>query len=478
LENRDLIRRLSFGGYVLLQPELLDAYASAIVNAAKEESDGLGSISEDSILSGQFYIPAEQKIKDRGQEQLLLHATVEELTRHDLAQRESSLNGRFLVFPSQFNRDYEDTPEPRGKALSITFEGPVQSLYATLTVRFGHSGLFTITRDAMWRNAAIFTANSGGRCGLYIQEISEGKGRLILFYEDHLGISPSDETRYHFEQFVITHVGRHSIDKTVELVRFCVCANCCDVVPDNYVQRLRARGLMIFECPCGNQVPLSEPSERLRFTSNVEKMEQSADAVRDFEVFVESARGEARTPSFRTWAGDDRVTLAIVFTDIAGSTALGQALKDERMQDVRRAHFSRSRDLIDRFKGRELKTLGDGFMAVFRSVERGLDYAKALQDDPGDGKLKIRAGIHIGPMFVDGNDVFGNAVNYAARVVEAAIGSEIWLSDQAKEHLDKSGLKQHAELRWIRHEQMLLKGFEGTFTLWSISTESVQPNSA
>jgi hypothetical protein len=65
LENRDLIRRLSFGDYVLLQPELLDAYASALVIAAKDEPDGLGSIAEERALSGQFHVPEEQRIGDR-----------------------------------------------------------------------------------------------------------------------------------------------------------------------------------------------------------------------------------------------------------------------------------------------------------------------------------------------------------------------------------------------------------------------------
>ena len=103
-------------------------------------------------LSGQFYVPDEQKIKDRGQEQLLLHATVEELVRHDLALRESAEDGRYLVFPSEFIRDYEAAPEPKGKAVAVTFDGPVQSLYSTLAVRLGHSGLFTTGRAEMWRN--------------------------------------------------------------------------------------------------------------------------------------------------------------------------------------------------------------------------------------------------------------------------------------------------------------------------------------
>jgi len=105
LENRDLIRQWSFGGYVLLQPELLDAYASAMLNAAESEPDGLGSIAEEVVLAGRFRMPQDIRLQDRYQEQLVLLATVEELLAHDLALRESADDGRYLVFPSQCNRD-------------------------------------------------------------------------------------------------------------------------------------------------------------------------------------------------------------------------------------------------------------------------------------------------------------------------------------------------------------------------------------
>src|SRR5215813_2298727 len=76
------------------------------------------------------------------------------------------------------------------------------------------------------------------------------------------------------------------------------------------------------------------------------------------------------TPSetLREWTRDDRVTLAIVFTDIVGSTALGRALGDEQMNGVRRAHFGHSRALLVQHAGREIKTIGDSVMAVFRST--------------------------------------------------------------------------------------------------------------
>jgi class 3 adenylate cyclase len=107
------------------------------------------------------------------------------------------------------------------------------------------------------------------------------------------------------------------------------------------------------------------------------------------------------TPSetLREWARDDRVTLAIVFTDMVGSTALGRALGDEQMNGVRRAHFDRSRALLAQHAGREIKTIGDSVMAVFRSIGAALDFAHALYLEPGHTALRahgVRAGIHIG----------------------------------------------------------------------------------
>src|SRR5205823_9377935 len=77
VESRGLIRRFSFGDLVLLQPELLDAYASALVNAVKDEPDGLGSIAEERTRTGDFFIPKSERLKDKEQEKLLLIAMIE-----------------------------------------------------------------------------------------------------------------------------------------------------------------------------------------------------------------------------------------------------------------------------------------------------------------------------------------------------------------------------------------------------------------
>ncbi|MBL8002884.1 MAG: hypothetical protein JNL05_13090 [Flavobacteriales bacterium] len=467
LENRDLIRRLSFGGYLLLQPELLDSYASALVNAAKEEPDGLGSMAEDFALTGKFYVPEEHRVQDKNQEQLLLHATVEELVRHDLALRESADDGRYLVFPSQFNRDYEDAPEPKGKAVAITFDGPVQSLYSTLTVRLGHSGIFSIGRSEMWRNAAVFTAKPGGKCGIFMYEFAEARGRIIIFYDEYV----SAETKFHFEEYVAAHVRRKSIDGKCDLVRFFICPKCATPVPDAYVQMLRSKGQKIFNCFCPEQgeVQIADPLEQLRFPSKLGVMDQAANRERDFETFMVSAEGETRTSNFSNWAGGDRVTLAVVFTDVVGSTELNELVRDEKMNEIRRAHFVQSRRLIKKHNGREIKTIGDSFLIAFKNVENALNYSIEIHRKTGHGRVSVRAGIHIGAMKIEEGDIFGGAVNYAARVVGAIRDDEIWISNHAKEDLDALGSPQFDKIVWERITGIKMKGFAEAQDLWKLN---------
>ncbi len=164
-------------------------------------------------------------------------------------------------------------------------------------------------------------------------------------------------------------------------------------------------------------------------------------------------------------SSSDRAELAIVFTDIVDSTALGQRLGDDRMEVVRRAHFAKSKEFIRQFQGREVKTIGDSFMVAFHSADSALAYARELQQNPGDPLLQVRAGIHVGKMTVDGEDVFGSAVNFAARVVSATKRPEIWVSDPARKRLRKP----YQTLSWHPHEGVELKGFEpDKFTLWSL----------
>ncbi len=138
---------------------------------------------------------------------------------------------------------------------------------------------------------------------------------------------------------------------------------------------------------------------------------------------------------------------------------------------MRRTHFAQSRKPIAQFQGQEIKTIGDSFMAAFRCADSALDYALALQRETGDPRVRVRAGIHIGPIHVEESDVFGGTVNFAARVLGAVADAEIWLSERAKEDIERLGTDKYQRLGWQRHEAVAMKGFPGKFTLWAVKSQ-------
>ena len=172
----------------------------------------------------------------------------------------------------------------------------------------------------------------------------------------------------------------------------------------------------------------------------------------------------SRLRRLRQWAGSPKITLAIVFTDIVDSTALTHNLGNERMDNLRRAHFTRARNLIQKHNGFGIKTNGDEFMVAFHTAVNALD----LHDDTGDELIDIRAGMHIGPMTIEEEDVQGAAVSYAARVVGMAAAGGVWLSSEVKNHIDQEKAQYHENISWQDHPDCTLKGFPDRHVLWSV----------
>jgi WD40 repeat protein len=284
LENRDLVRRLSFGGFILLQPELLDVYASAIVQSAEAEgSAASGSVAEADALEGRFNMPQSERLQDRRLERLLLIATIEELLEHQLALREPATDGTYVVFPSQFTSDWAEAAEPQGQSTSMAFEGPVRNLYATLVVRLAHSGEFKIDRTGMWRNAAVFNADTGGECGLSLREAANGSGELRVFFRtDPQGRKAAAHTRYRFEAFVLSHLEKRALAGSVKLIRHFVCPQCGTAVPSAWANGLRAQGKLTMLCPIdGVEITLAEQLDQISTRDDVSRMEVTADQARD-----------------------------------------------------------------------------------------------------------------------------------------------------------------------------------------------------
>lgn len=278
VESRGLIRRLSFGNLILLQPEHLDAYASSLVNAAKDESDGLGCIAEEKARMGFFDIPKDERLENKEQERLLLIAMVEDLLRYEIALREPANNGLHLVFPSQTTRENPDLLEPQGAAVTFSFEGPVLHIYATLAVRLSYSGIFS--KLELWKNAITYTTKRGGTYGLLLNNIGEGRAELTLFFDNET----SDEMRFHFEEYIQTHLHRRALPESIHRVQITVCSQCSTHFTESQVRRRREMGYIWICCSvCDTKNSLTDTNKHLRIAHKtlVSDMDHTANIERD-----------------------------------------------------------------------------------------------------------------------------------------------------------------------------------------------------
>jgi class 3 adenylate cyclase len=139
-------------------------------------------------------------------------------------------------------------------------------------------------------------------------------------------------------------------------------------------------------------------------------------------------------------ADGDRVLAAVLCTDIVESTSHLRRLGDSAWRELLTEHNQRTRSELNRFRGREIKTTGDGFVAVFDGPARAVRCAQAIASSVGKLGIAIRAGIHTGEVELVGTDVRGLAVHEAARVTSTAAAGEVLVSATTKLLLSGSGL--------------------------------------
>jgi class 3 adenylate cyclase len=158
----------------------------------------------------------------------------------------------------------------------------------------------------------------------------------------------------------------------------------------------------------------------------------------------------------------ERVLTTIVFTDIVGSTQRAAALGDQRWHDLLDKHDSIVRHELERFRGREVNTAGDGFVATFTSPSVAIDCAEAIADAVRVLGIEVRAGIHAGEVEVRGNDVAGMAVHIGARVAAHAGPSEVLVSSTVREIVTGS------RRTFTGGGEYELKGVPGVWALYSV----------
>jgi class 3 adenylate cyclase len=136
----------------------------------------------------------------------------------------------------------------------------------------------------------------------------------------------------------------------------------------------------------------------------------------------------------------ERVVATVLFTDIVDSTATLQRLGDDAWRDLLSLHNARLRNELNRFRGREVATTGDGFLVVFDGATRAVRCGVAMARSARDVGLPIRVGVHTGEVEFVGSNVRGVAVHTAARVMSLAGPDEVFASATTGDLLEGSGV--------------------------------------
>jgi class 3 adenylate cyclase len=161
---------------------------------------------------------------------------------------------------------------------------------------------------------------------------------------------------------------------------------------------------------------------------------------------------------------DDRVLATVLFTDIVDSTRRATEMGDRDWHALLDAHDAVVRSQLARFRGREVNTSGDGFLAMFDGPQRAIRCAMSIRDAVQSLGIEVRAGLHTGECEVRGDDIGGIGVHIGARVSALAGANEVLVSSTLRDLVIGSGLK--FEDRGTRE----LKGVPGEWRLFAVAS--------
>ena len=159
----------------------------------------------------------------------------------------------------------------------------------------------------------------------------------------------------------------------------------------------------------------------------------------------------------------DRLLATVLFTDIVGSTEWAARLGDRAWKEMVDQHHGLVRQELHRFRGREVDTAGDGFLATFDGPARAIRCACRIRDGVRRLGIEIRAGLHTGEIEVTGEKIMGIAVHIGARVAAAAQPGEVLVSGTVKDLVAGSGI------RFADRGAHVLKGVPGEWHLFAVT---------
>jgi class 3 adenylate cyclase/tetratricopeptide (TPR) repeat protein len=164
-------------------------------------------------------------------------------------------------------------------------------------------------------------------------------------------------------------------------------------------------------------------------------------------------------------------TVTVLFTDVVGSTDLTTRRGDEAAQEILRAQRELVRRQVEQHSGYEVKSLGDGFMVAFASARRAVACAVGMQRalekhnrrQPPDQQVRVRIGLNTGEVIQEEADLFGEAVNAAARIAAKAKGEQILVSEAVRVVMGRA-----ADIELVDRGRFRLKGFPERWRLFEV----------
>jgi class 3 adenylate cyclase len=165
----------------------------------------------------------------------------------------------------------------------------------------------------------------------------------------------------------------------------------------------------------------------------------------------------------RHWAGfgssHSRVLVTLLFADVVGSTEAAVRIGDAGWRDLLSQYFEGMRAELERFRGREVKTTGDGMLVTFDGSGRAVQCAAAIRRIAREHGLQLRIGVHVGEVEIVGSDIRGVTVHEAARIMAKAGPDEILVSELTRLLAGAAGLA------FVDRGTHVLKGLEGEWRL-------------
>jgi class 3 adenylate cyclase len=183
--------------------------------------------------------------------------------------------------------------------------------------------------------------------------------------------------------------------------------------------------------------------------------------VRDTDLLIDEVQ-EFLT-GVRAELEPDRAVVTVLFTDIVGSTELAARLGDRRWRDLLEAHHAVVRRVLERFRGQEVDTAGDGFFAMFDSPARAIRSAMAIRDELRNLDIDIRAGLHSGEVEMRASRASGLAVHIGARVAALARAGEVLVSGTVRD------LVAGSEFTFVDRGTHVLKGVPDEWRLFLVT---------